>query len=87
MAEHSPHVNNCCIARRGPPLIVSGLDDGTAKLWDMHHRGCIQTFPDKYRVDFTLSMGRAIMLLKIECPVTSFAYITCCFYRVHNSMV
>lgn len=87
MAEHSSHVNSCCIARRGPPLIVSGSDDGTAKLWDMRHRGCIQTFPDKYQVDFTLSMGQAIMLLKNECPVTSFACIICCYYRVHSSMV
>lgn len=50
MAEHSSFVNSCCSARRGPPLIVSGSDDGTAKLWDMRHRGCIQTFPDKYQV-------------------------------------
>lgn len=50
MAEHSSFVNSCCTARRGPPLIVSGSDDGTAKLWDMRHRGCIQTFPDKYQV-------------------------------------
>ncbi|CAI7849611.1 unnamed protein product [Closterium sp. NIES-53] len=50
MAEHSSFVNSCCPAPRGPPLIVSGSDDGTAKLWDMRVRGCIQTFPDKYQV-------------------------------------
>ncbi|CAN7056638.1 unnamed protein product, partial [Brassica rapa subsp. trilocularis] len=32
------------------PLIVSGSDDGTAKLWDMRQRGAIQTFPDKYQI-------------------------------------
>ncbi|KAF2298356.1 hypothetical protein GH714_022971 [Hevea brasiliensis] len=37
-------------SRRGPPLIVSGSDDGTAKLWDMRQRGAIQTFPDKYQI-------------------------------------
>ncbi|CAI5518313.1 unnamed protein product [Closterium sp. Naga37s-1] len=59
MAEHSSFVNSCCPAPRGPPLIVSGSDDGTAKLgsddgmaklWDIRVRGCIQTFPDKYQV-------------------------------------
>lgn len=50
MVEHSSFVNSCCPARRGPPLIVSGSDDGTAKLWDMRHRGCLQTFPDKYQI-------------------------------------
>ncbi|GBG69530.1 hypothetical protein CBR_g4366 [Chara braunii] len=49
MVEHSSFVNSCCPARRGPPLIVSGSDDGTAKLWDMRQRGCLQTFPDKYQ--------------------------------------
>ncbi|XVF29586.1 hypothetical protein REPUB_Repub15cG0134700 [Reevesia pubescens] len=34
----------------GPPLVVSGSDDGTAKLWDMRQRGAIQTFPDKYQI-------------------------------------
>ncbi|XP_015071049.1 U5 small nuclear ribonucleoprotein 40 kDa protein isoform X1 [Solanum pennellii] len=50
MAEHSSFVNSCCPARRGPPLIVSGSDDGTAKLWDMRQRGAIQTFPDKFQI-------------------------------------
>ncbi|KAG2326174.1 hypothetical protein Bca52824_008902 [Brassica carinata] len=50
MAEHSSFVNSCCPTRRGPPLIISGSDDGTAKLWDMRQRGAIQTFPDKYQI-------------------------------------
>eukprot|EP00245_Coleochaete_scutata_P004081 TRINITY_DN16308_c0_g1_i1.p1 TRINITY_DN16308_c0_g1~~TRINITY_DN16308_c0_g1_i1.p1 ORF type:complete len:363 (-),score=58.72 TRINITY_DN16308_c0_g1_i1:310-1398(-) len=49
MVEHSSYVNSCCPARKGP-LIVSGSDDGTAKLWDMRQRGCVQTFPDKYQI-------------------------------------
>ncbi|KAI3873455.1 hypothetical protein MKW98_008107 [Papaver atlanticum] len=36
MVEHSSFVNSCCPSRRGPPLVVSGSDDGTAKLWDLH---------------------------------------------------
>ncbi|KAL4567710.1 hypothetical protein LXL04_023302 [Taraxacum kok-saghyz] len=50
MAEHSSFVNSCCPSRRGPPLVVSGSDDGTAKLWDLRQRGAIQTFPDKYQI-------------------------------------
>ena len=50
MAEHSLFVNSCCPSRRGPPLVVSGFDDGTAKLLDMCQRGAIQTFPDKYQI-------------------------------------
>ncbi|KAK6914476.1 WD40 repeat [Dillenia turbinata] len=50
MAEHSSFVNSCCPSRRGPPLVVSGSDDGTAKLWDMRQRGAIQTYPDKYQI-------------------------------------
>ncbi|KAJ4723763.1 WD40 repeat [Melia azedarach] len=48
--EHNSFVNSCCPSRRGPPLVVSGSDDGTAKLWDMRQRGAIQTFPDKYQI-------------------------------------
>ncbi|KAI5396507.1 hypothetical protein KIW84_062645, partial [Lathyrus oleraceus] len=48
--EHLSYVNSCCPSRRGPPLVVSGSDDGTAKLWDMRQRGSIQTFPDKYQI-------------------------------------
>jgi len=36
--------------RRGAPLVVSGSDDGTAKLWEMRPKGAIQTFPDKYQI-------------------------------------
>lgn len=31
MAEHDNFVNSCCPLRRGPPLLVSGSDDATAK--------------------------------------------------------
>ena len=61
MAEHSSFVNSCCPARRGPPLIVSGSDDGTAKLWDMRIRGCVQTFPDKYQVSFLRSLNTIVV--------------------------
>eukprot|EP00850_Spirogloea_muscicola_P007085 SM000035S13065 [mRNA] locus=s35:263044:265830:+ [translate_table: standard] len=50
MAEHSSFVNSICPSRKGPPLVVSGSDDGTAKLWDQRQRSCLQSFPDKYQV-------------------------------------
>ncbi len=32
MAEHDNFVNSCCPLKRGPPLLVSGSDDATAKV-------------------------------------------------------
>jgi hypothetical protein len=34
MAEHDNFVNSCCPLKRGPPLLVSGSDDATAKVRD-----------------------------------------------------
>ncbi|GAQ79803.1 U5 snRNP-specific protein-like factor and related proteins [Klebsormidium nitens] len=50
LVDHSSFVNSISVARRGPPLVVSGSDDGTAKLWDQRQRGVLQTFPEKYQV-------------------------------------
>jgi Prp8 binding protein len=50
MNEHSSFINSCCPSRRDPPLLVSGSDYGTAKLWDLRQCGAIQTFPDKYQI-------------------------------------
>lgn len=36
--------------RRGNPLVVSGSDDGTAKVWDLRVRGSVQTLPDRYQI-------------------------------------
>lgn len=32
LTEHTSFVNSCCPMRRGPPLFVSGSDDGNAKV-------------------------------------------------------
>ena len=32
MAEHDTFVNSCCPLKRGPPLLVSGADDCSAKV-------------------------------------------------------
>ena len=32
MKEHSEIVNSCCTMRRGPPLVVTGSDDCSAKV-------------------------------------------------------
>lgn len=32
LVDHSSFVNSISVARRGPPLVVSGSDDGTAKV-------------------------------------------------------
>ena len=53
MGEHTGVVNSVCPARRGPPLLVSGSDDGSAKLWDVRVRRCVQTFAAEARYPVT----------------------------------
>eukprot|EP00877_Chromochloris_zofingiensis_P009724 jgi/Chrzof1/5004/Cz15g08070.t1 len=50
LTEHTSFVNSCCPMRRGPPLFVSGSDDGNAKVWDMRSKRSVQTLPNKYPV-------------------------------------
>jgi len=43
MSEHSAVVNSVCPARRGAHLLVSGSDDGTARVWDLRVRRSVQS--------------------------------------------
>jgi Prp8 binding protein len=47
---HQSFVQSCHTVRRGPPLIVSGSDDSTAKLWDTREKRCVQTIQHKFPV-------------------------------------
>eukprot|EP01136_Pigoraptor_vietnamica_P020262 Opistho-1_new@68906 len=47
---HTGIVNTCCPSRRGAPLIVSGSDDGTVKLWDARRRGEVHSMASRYPV-------------------------------------
>jgi len=49
-AGHTSFVNSCCPARRGPPLVATGSDDGTVKLWDMRVKSAQKTFNNRYAV-------------------------------------
>lgn len=40
MSEHDNFVNSCCPLKRGPPLLVSGSDDGTAKVATLYAALC-----------------------------------------------
>uniref|UniRef100_A0A7S1SP09 Anaphase-promoting complex subunit 4 WD40 domain-containing protein n=1 Tax=Tetraselmis chuii TaxID=63592 RepID=A0A7S1SP09_9CHLO len=50
MSEHENFVNSCCPLKRGPPLLVTGSDDGTAKLWDLRVKRSVRTFNENYQV-------------------------------------
>lgn len=50
MSEHDNFVNSCCPLKRGPPLLVSGSDDGTAKLWDLRSKRSVHTLGEQYQV-------------------------------------
>lgn len=47
---HSTYVNACHPARRGPPLIVSGSDDCSVKVWDQRHRAPVANMNSTYQV-------------------------------------
>lgn len=49
MSEHTSFVNSVCTVRRGPQLIVSASDDGTARLWDLRVKGSQQTITEKFQ--------------------------------------
>lgn len=47
---HTLYVNSCHPARRGPPLIVSGSDDCTVRVWDQRHRASVVNMNATYQV-------------------------------------
>ncbi|XP_078432790.1 transducin/WD40 repeat-like superfamily protein [Wolffia australiana] len=50
MTEHAFVVNACSAARRGPPLVASGSDDGTSKVWDLRQRGAVQNLGTEHQI-------------------------------------
>eukprot|EP00803_Ostreobium_quekettii_P009593 evm.model.scf_279.1 EVM.evm.TU.scf_279.1 scf_279:83-3694(+) len=50
MAEHDAFVSTCCPLRRGPPLVVSGAEDCTSKVWDLRVKRSIQTLQENYQI-------------------------------------
>lgn len=47
---HTSFVNTCCPARRGPPLVVSGSDDCSIKVWDARKKGEVHSLQTTYPV-------------------------------------
>lgn len=50
LMEHKDIVNSCSPLRRGPPLVASGSDDGTVRLWDMRSKRTTRTLSQKFPV-------------------------------------
>jgi len=50
LSGHQQIVNSCSPSRRGPPLLASGADDGTTKIWDLRTRRCVKTFEHQYQI-------------------------------------
>jgi Prp8 binding protein len=48
--EHKAIVNSCCPVRRGAPLVASGSDDGTTRLWDCRARRAARTLEGRFPV-------------------------------------
>jgi len=47
--EHKSFVNAIAVSRRGTPIIVTGADDGSAKLFDLRQRASLVTFDCTYQ--------------------------------------
>merc|ERR1712045_410240 len=47
---HTLYVNSCSPARRGAPLIVSGSDDCTVRVWDQRYRSSVVNMNAIYQV-------------------------------------
>jgi Prp8 binding protein len=50
LSEHKAIVNSCCPLQRGSPLVVTGSDDCTVRLWDMRSRRSVREFKEKFPV-------------------------------------
>ncbi|TPX63713.1 hypothetical protein SpCBS45565_g06385 [Spizellomyces sp. 'palustris'] len=50
---HTGFVNSCASTRRGTELVVSGSDDGTAKVWDPRQKHAVKSFENKFAITAT----------------------------------
>ncbi|XP_018668441.2 U5 small nuclear ribonucleoprotein 40 kDa protein-like [Ciona intestinalis] len=50
MKGHNGIVNTCATARRGDPLVASGSDDCTVKIWDTRRKGAIKSIQLTYQI-------------------------------------
>jgi len=48
--EHRSFVNSVAVSRRGPPIMITGSDDGSSKLFDLRKKASLATFDCMYQV-------------------------------------
>merc|ERR1712187_127501 len=47
---HKTNVSCCCPLKKGPPLLISGTDDGTVKIWDLRCKRPVSELYHRYPV-------------------------------------
>lgn len=50
LSGHTAIVNSVNVSRFGSPMLISGGDDGTTKLWDLRIRRCVHTYEHQYQI-------------------------------------
>ena len=62
---HGSYVNSVFPSRRGDPMIVSGSDDSSIKVWDQRKRNAVQTINNVYQVEMIYIVIKTLEFLSL----------------------